>query len=220
MPGNTENMYYSFDMGPIHFVVFSTEHYYFPQFNATVQYEWLENDLKQANWNRKDRPWIVSLGHRPMYCTNLNNEGCLGHETKIRTGDIKKYTKEALEPLFLKYAVDLSFWGHEHSYERFWPAYNFQVYNGSEEQPYLNAKAPIHIISGAAGCKFPEIIVPTTNMSAIRMLDYGFTMLYGVNHTHLRLEQVGALDEQILDSAWIIKTNLNVSDNSKTVVLV
>lgn len=29
-----------------------------------------------------------------------------------------------LEELFLKYKMDLAFWGHEHSYERFYPIAN------------------------------------------------------------------------------------------------
>ena len=53
-----------------------------------------------------------------------------------------------LEPLFYKYGVDIIFTGHEHSYERMWPVYNLEVvqYN------YINCKAPVHIITGTAGC--------------------------------------------------------------------
>ena len=56
----------------------------------------------------------------------------------------------ALEPLAFKYGVDVLIWGHEHSYERLWPVYNYNVYNGSMDQPYHNPVAPVHIISGSA----------------------------------------------------------------------
>lgn len=53
-----------------------------------------------------------------------------------------------LEDLFHAQGVDLIIQGHEHSYERLWPVYNFKVlaYN------YHDPQAPVHIISGAAGC--------------------------------------------------------------------
>ena len=55
-----------------------------------------------------------------------------------------------LEDLFYKYGVDLEFWAHEHLYERMWPLYDRNVYNGSLEEPYTNPTAPVHIITGSA----------------------------------------------------------------------
>ena len=49
MPGNRDSMYYSFNMGPIHFVAISTEFYFYVEYGFTqlmVQYDWLINDLK------------------------------------------------------------------------------------------------------------------------------------------------------------------------------
>jgi hypothetical protein len=55
-----------------------------------------------------------------------------------------------LEKLLNDYGVDLVIWAHEHSYERLWPLYNYEVRNGSYEDPYRNPRAPVHIISGSA----------------------------------------------------------------------
>ena len=55
-----------------------------------------------------------------------------------------------LEDLFYQLGVDLEIWAHERAYERLWPVYDFEVLNGSTEEPYRNPKAPVHIITGSA----------------------------------------------------------------------
>uniref|UniRef100_A0A914Z303 Iron/zinc purple acid phosphatase-like C-terminal domain-containing protein n=1 Tax=Panagrolaimus superbus TaxID=310955 RepID=A0A914Z303_9BILA len=60
-----------------------------------------------------------------------------------------------LEKVFIENGMDIGFWGHEHSYERFYPVANRTVYiNG--KNPYYNAPAPTYIISGSAGCHTPK----------------------------------------------------------------
>ena len=62
----------------------------------------------------------------------------------------------SLEPVFYDSGVDLIIEAHEHSYERLWPVYNETV----TAKNYSDPKAPVHIISGAAGCnEFHEICV-------------------------------------------------------------
>lgn len=49
MPGGHENMMYSFNLGPAHFISISTEFYYFLYYGikpVVLQYEWLVNDLQ------------------------------------------------------------------------------------------------------------------------------------------------------------------------------
>lgn len=49
MPGNSDSMMYSFNLGPAHFISFNTEVYYFLKYGIkpmVFQYQWLENDLK------------------------------------------------------------------------------------------------------------------------------------------------------------------------------
>lgn len=75
---------------------------------------------------RKERPWIVTFGHRPMYCSNDNGDDCSYMETITRKGlPITNFF--GLEKLFYKYGVDVEFWAHEHSYERLWPIYDYKV---------------------------------------------------------------------------------------------
>ena len=34
--------------------------------------------------NRVKRPWIITMGHRPMYCTNKVDDLCTNHENEAR----------------------------------------------------------------------------------------------------------------------------------------
>ena len=54
----------------------------------------------------------------------------------------------SLEAVFYKYGVDFIVEGHEHSYERLYPVFNETV----TQTNYVNPKAPVHFISGQAGC--------------------------------------------------------------------
>ena len=64
------NFFWSYNIGPIHLVLFNTEFYYFKQYGSHQimnQWRWLEDDLKKANANRAQQPWIISVAHRPLY---------------------------------------------------------------------------------------------------------------------------------------------------------
>ena len=85
----------------------------------------------------------------------------------------------------------MTLWAHEHSYERLWPIYDHKNMNGSIEEPYRNPKSPVHITTGSAGCK--EIHDPfrkSTNISAFRSDDYGYSRMQVYNSTHLHFEQI------------------------------
>lgn len=209
--GGDNNHFYSFNIGPVHIISFSTEFYYFFIYGLNQierQYEWLKEDLINANKpeNRQKQPWIITMAHRPMYCTNANSNDCTKFDDRVRVGFpyIEKY---GLEELFYEYGVDVEFWAHEHSYERLWPIYNYAVLNGSEEEPYRNPKAPVHITTGSAGCKENhDLFRPSTNFTAFRSTDYGYTRMQVFNSSHLYMEQVS--DDKggkVIDSLWLIK---------------
>lgn len=191
-----DRMFYSFNMGPAHIISLSTEYYFFIYYGIMQpvhQYNWLEKDLQEANKpeNRAKRPWIITMGHRPMYCSNKDHDDCTRHESLVRIG-IPLIHAYGLEKLFYDYGVDLALWAHEHSYERLWPIYDRQVYNGSLAEPYTNPKAPVHIITGSAGCQenHDDFKNNTASWSAFRSNDYGYTRMHIMNKTHLYLEQV------------------------------
>ncbi|XP_072285659.1 acid phosphatase type 7 isoform X2 [Pyxicephalus adspersus] len=153
MPGNAEGLWYSWDLGPAHIISFSTEVYFYLKYGKELvaeQFKWLQMDLQEATSKARhsERPWIITMAHRPMYCTNFNSDDCVKVNGTTRTG--LPGGQYALEELFYKYGVDLEIWAHEHSYERLWPVYNRVVYNGSTDAPYTNPRAPVHITTGSA----------------------------------------------------------------------
>jgi len=205
------NMFFSYDIGPVHFVSVSTEFYYFLNYGymqVKNQYDWLEADLSGVD--RSVTPWVVLYGHRPMYCTNDDRDDCTKFETRTRTG-IPMLKMWGMEELLAKYGVDLAVWAHEHSYERLLPVMNRTVVPSPQpDQPYTDPRAPVHITTGSAGCreKVDPFIKNPPDWSAFRASDYGYTRLYVANSTHLRIQQVNAeKNGQIIDEIWIEQNN-------------
>ncbi|XP_050990017.1 acid phosphatase type 7 [Labeo rohita] len=214
MPGHTENLWYSWNVGPAHIISFSTEVYFYLEYGLDLlfrQYEWLQADLQEANRpeNRAQRPWIITMGHRPMYCSNDDGDDCTHFQSYVRLGRNDTIpVAPGLEDLFYQHGVDLELWAHEHTYERLWPVYDYKVFNGSSEEPYVNPKAPVHIITGSAGCreKHDGFIPKPRDWSAFRSTDYGYTRMRLINTTHLYLEQVS--DDQygkVIDQMTLVK---------------
>jgi hypothetical protein len=211
-PSQFQSQLYSWNMGPIHFIGFSTEFYYWLEYGLkplVEQYQWLENDLREATSpeNRTIRPWIITYGHRPMYCSNNNSDDCTRFDTLVRVG-LPYIHSFGLEDLFMQYGVDLAIWAHEHSYERMWPLYNYQVYNGSYEEPYRNPRALVHVTTGSAGCWAQHDPFKDTapEWCAYRTVDYGYSRLKVLNSTTLYWEQMSEdLDGQIVDSFYLIR---------------
>ncbi|CAH1270778.1 ACP7 [Branchiostoma lanceolatum] len=201
-PGNMDKMWYSFDLGQAHFISYSSE-VYFTSSPEEEQYRWLLQDLTEANSaeNRTLHPWIIAFGHRPMYCSNVDGDDCTTAKSRVRAG---------LEDLFYQQGVDIIIEAHEHSYERLWPVYNYTLV-GTD---YRDPRAPVHIISGAAGCnEFDGVCInpmmgPKGPWSAFRAWIpgmYGYGRLRVHNSTHVHWEQVLAVNGQVIDSAWIVQ---------------
>jgi len=97
-------MWYSFDWGNTHIVMIDSEHDWR---YGSHQHTWLEEDL--AAVDRSVTPWIVVTSHRPIYTTQLCEFFDWIVSTKMR---------QALDPLFEKYKVNLALVAHTHAYER------------------------------------------------------------------------------------------------------
>jgi len=89
--------YYSFKKGNVHFFALDST-YLDPK-----QLAWLEKELAAAGAG-----WKICYFHHPLYSSGAFH----GSSTELRT---------VLEPLFVKYGVQVVFAGHEHVYERIKP---------------------------------------------------------------------------------------------------
>jgi predicted phosphodiesterase len=88
--------YYTFKKGNARF--FSLDSNYMDP----VQIAWLEKELKASGSD-----WKIPYFHHPLYASGMH-----GSQVDLRV---------ILEPLFIKYGVDVVFAGHEHFYQRIKP---------------------------------------------------------------------------------------------------
>ncbi|CAF0951051.1 unnamed protein product [Adineta steineri] len=220
--GDGENLWYSYNFGLAHIISFSTEVYFWWEYGfaqISNQYRWLEQDLKwaTASENRTKYPWIITMGHQPMYCSNANQDDCTFYNSRPRSGLPYIHTY-GLEKMFYDYGVDLELWAHEHSYERLWPIYDWTIYNGSLSEPYKNPGAPTHVITGSAGCysKHNPFLNDTQIYSAFRSDDYGYSRMKIINSTHLYIEQVSDdQDGKVIDNLTLIREKHEPYTNHK-----
>ena len=149
MPGFKErgghNMWYSFDLGSVHFAFIDTESDYpsSPTKPHTVigggagggfngnQLMWLTQDLKSANAN-PNILWVVVSGHRPWYSSKKIDWPLL----------TPSHLRNGFEKIMVENHVDLYLCGHKHFYER-----TKMVSNGKVD--LINGI--IHLTNGAAG---------------------------------------------------------------------
>ena len=114
------NLWYSFDIGPVHFVSIDTESDFkdAPTTPHTWvgggkgggfgdQLAWFREDLAQA---RNSSDFIVVFGHRPWYSPDGK-----WNDWPIRA---PVHLQAAFEPLFHEFAVDMYICGHKYYYER------------------------------------------------------------------------------------------------------
>jgi 3',5'-cyclic AMP phosphodiesterase CpdA len=89
--------YYSYTRGPVRFFALDSN-----VLDAT-QLQWFEEALKAS-----DEPWKIAVFHHPLYSNGTRH----GSNVELRV---------RLEPLLVRYGVNVVFSGHDHNYERFRP---------------------------------------------------------------------------------------------------
>jgi len=170
--GGEHNFWYSIDYGNVHFTFMSTEHDYQP---GSIQYNWLVNDLERANQNRNKIPWLILNGHRPMY-----NSDCAEWNSHKPGAGFQK----TIEPLMLKYKIDLYLSGHMHMYERIHSVIDGKVVSWGPI--YNNPPAPVHVVQATGGVFTDwEYVYPQPEWSAVRNDYIGYAKLHIYNSTFL-----------------------------------
>ena len=128
--------YYSYTRNNVRFVVIDST-----QLDAR-QVQWLETTLRDAT-----QPWKICYFHHPLY----SNAARHGSSVDLRV---------ILEPIFVRYGVDVVFSGHDHIYERVKPQ-----------------KGIYYFVSGAAGQLRKGNMRPDENTAAYFDQDQSFMLV-------------------------------------------
>jgi len=153
--------YYTFAVKNVRFFVLDTD-YLDPKQRA-----WIESALKSAG----DDGWKISYFHHPLY----SDGGRHGSQVDLRV---------VLEPLFVKYDVQVVFSGHDHVYERVKPQ-----------------KGVHYFISGAAGQLRRGDVRPSAMTAAAFDEDQSFVLVDIAGDT-MKFEAVSRMGK-IVDSGEI-----------------
>lgn len=101
-----QRLYKPYNMNGRHYYTFKKGHVRFFALDSNYmdppQVAWLENELKNSGSD-----WKIAYFHHPPYASGMH-----GSQLDLRA---------IVEPLFIKYSVDVVFTGHEHFYQRIKP---------------------------------------------------------------------------------------------------
>jgi len=198
------NMWFSFNYSSVHFISISTEtdYFYSPEGRGTLwnagpfgnQLKWLEDDLINANNNRHNQPWIIVIGHRPLYSLVV---------AQYPPG-ISADIRATFEDLFIKYNVDMYVCGHVHAYERFYPVYKEKM----QQHNYTNPRVPVYLVIGNAGNieGHQKDFTSSPDYLAFRNDDtYGYGIMEIFNSTTIEWSMFAANDSRLMDSFTLYK---------------
>jgi hypothetical protein len=166
--------FYSFDYASTHIVALSTEHA--PK-AGDAQYTWLKKDLAAAATDPKIK-WVVAFAHRPPY-----SSGSHGNDTNVQ---------KAWLHLFESFGVDVTFWGHDHTYERHKPLF--------QGKPTASGGV-LYIVTGGAGA--PLYTLGGSSLSAYFKKIHHFMEL-NVSGDQMKID-ARLLDGTIMDSVTLTK---------------
>lgn len=170
--GSGSSLYYSFNQGLTHFLVFSAEAYTYnsgPEFLA-AQLAFMTADL--AAVDRSTTPWIVALVHKNWL--------------------MEQAAFDAFYPILDKGKVDVLFCGHIHYYLRNLPydavtgTIDHASVSGVNSSIYTNPKYMVNIVTGASGDKEGETpcVVDILPPAVTCDTDFGYGLFSAINHTH------------------------------------
>lgn len=215
-PGAQTEHWWSLDIGGVHLATLSSEANWTAD---SAQHKWLAADL--AAVNRSRTPFLLVTTHRPFY---TSGNGWLSAPYNV---GFLAAQRAAIEPLLQQFEVDLVVVGHVHKYERTCRMAASGRCAGEHEH------GTVHLVLGAAGEPFqtgcdgcsawehvaveeggqqrgggPARQFAAPAWSAFRSLEFGYGLLTLHNASALQVQYVGAKDDVVHDSVWIVKPAL------------
>ncbi|PKI33926.1 hypothetical protein CRG98_045673 [Punica granatum] len=172
--------WYSIEQGSIHFTVISTEHDWT---ETSEQYQWMKSDM--ASVDRSKTPWLVFMGHRPMYTSSTG------------VFSVDKRFQNAVEPLLLDNKVDLALFGH-------CKAFPVKDQDRVDVYDHSNYSAPVQAVIGMAGFTLDGFPDNVQDWSLVRISKFGYLRGHATRN-ELKLEFVDSRKKAVEDSFRITK---------------
>jgi hypothetical protein len=127
--------FYSYKYLNVHFLVLNTEK---PFAAGSAQYTFANNDLSQAQLDPEIN-WIIVYFHQPIYSSTSNHAPL----TTFRN---------AYQPMFDQYGVDLVLQAHNHNYQRSKPLqYDSIITDNTASNFYQDPLGQIYVLVGTGG---------------------------------------------------------------------
>jgi len=178
-PSGLKEQVYSFDYGPVHFVVLDSQGQEEGSKILTAQKEWLEKDLKATK-----QTWKVVFFHKPPY--------------PVKNDRTNSDVKAAFSPILEKNRVDLVVNGHDHAV-----AHTYPIYNGKKASS--TATGTIYAAIGRGGAKsYSDVSKKSYDVGFYNPKDQPVYSLLSVNGNKLQLISKKA-SGTIVDSITISK---------------
>ncbi|KAA0153600.1 hypothetical protein FNF29_02988 [Cafeteria roenbergensis] len=191
--------WYSYDVGPVHVVAMGTEHDFR---TGSPQHAWIEADLKAVD--RSVTPWILFGGHRPMY---IDSTYAGPWDSDINVSDM---LIEHVEPLLVKYAVDVAVWGHNHVVQRLCKLRGGECVERSSGEGHTYTKGGdgvVHLVIGAAGASFSNNIHhPHLEMTEFGAYVYGHSRMNFESDRRMTWQWIANEGGDVLDFMEIVNT--------------
>ncbi|WP_428912009.1 fibronectin type III domain-containing protein [Niallia sp. Krafla_26] len=128
---------FSFDYGPVHFVVLNTERYNGEDLDTQI--DWMKEDVKSAG-----KKWNIVMLHKALYAATDHVD-----DTDINMLRVK------LAPALQELEIDAVLMGHDHNFSRGFvkDGYNAKSLKlaDSETDVYIQPDAPLYIVNGTMG---------------------------------------------------------------------
>ena len=196
--------WYWFKTGPIFVIQMSTEHDFR---QGSEQYDYLQDVLVNII-DRLETPWVIFTGHRPLYIDSTNNNPGSGDLT------VADELQKNIEPLLMNAGgqpVDLTLWGHHHSYQRMCASYGGKCMKRSEKlvdgiSTYSSPGYPVTLVVGTAGPNpSMNIQVPAPEYTELVRFVHGAAQVKVFNQTAMYVAFYEDHIAQIRDEFWLLK---------------
>ena len=207
--GALNGRWYSINVGLLHYVTLDFNVYYGTEPDAlrVAQLAWLAADL--AAVDRAATPWVVVAAHMPLQCSSITYDGeFVGEAQRYEAAmggapaDIAarapykgctgtgvantEATRKDMEPLFLRFGVDLFLCGHEHNYESQWPTRDLQPVQLDFSAP----RAPVYVVEGAGGAPALDLFGGAGPFTRKQDSSWGWGHVTVHNATHLTYDRI------------------------------